>query len=109
MFGSLSPADFETVLDSIDQGSYCKGSLVITQGDLLGDCMYIVESGHLECYKTNSDTPYQFLKEYHSGDFFGELALLYNTPRAASIKAVTDCKLWKLDRETFKHIVRDSA
>jgi len=49
------------------------------------------------------------LKEYHPGEAFGELALLYNAPRAASILAKTDCTLFALDRETFNHIVKDAA
>lgn len=49
------------------------------------------------------------MKEYTQGDFFGELALLYNAPRAATIQAVEDGVLWSLDRETFNHIVKDSA
>jgi cAMP-dependent protein kinase regulator len=43
------------------------------------------------------------------GEAFGELALLYNAPRAATIKAKTDCHLWVLDRNTFNFIVKDAA
>lgn len=43
------------------------------------------------------------------GEAFGELALLYNAPRAASIKAKTDCVLWSLDRECFNVIVKDAT
>lgn len=35
--------------------------------------------------------------------------MLYNAPRAASITAETDCLLYKLDRQTFNHIVKDAA
>ena len=49
------------------------------------------------------------LKIYHPGESFGELSLLYNAPRAASIQAKTDCVLWALDRETFNNIVKDAA
>jgi len=49
------------------------------------------------------------LKKYQAGDAFGELALLYNAPRAATIIADNDCLLWVLDRETFNHIVKDSS
>ena len=40
---------------------------------------------------------------------FGELALLYNTTRAANVLALESCVLWQLDRETFNAIVKDAA
>ena len=49
------------------------------------------------------------LKYYVPGEAFGELALLYNAPRAASIVASEASELWALDRRTFNHIVKDSA
>jgi len=49
------------------------------------------------------------VKECKAGDAFGELALMYNCPRAASVVAHEKCVLWQLDRETFNHIVRDAA
>lgn len=49
------------------------------------------------------------MKEYHPGEGFGELALLYNAPRAATIKAKDEGVVWKLDRDTFNHIVKDAA
>lgn len=49
------------------------------------------------------------MKEYFPGDSFGELALLYNAPRAATIIAKEDGVLWTLDRETFNNIVKEAA
>lgn len=49
------------------------------------------------------------MKNYYPGESFGELSLLYNAPRAATIIAKNDCILWALDRETFNNIVRDAA
>ena len=43
------------------------------------------------------------------GEGFGELALLYNAPRAATIAATEDSIVWRLDRDTFNHIVKDAA
>jgi len=43
------------------------------------------------------------------GDVFGELALLYNAPRAATIKGESDGQLWVLDRGTFNNIVKDAS
>ena len=82
---------------------------VIKEGDQ-GDCLYVVGSGSLVCTKIfpgNTDPTY--LKTYQPGEAFGELALLYNAPRAATITANESCVLWKLDRDTFNHIVKDAS
>ena len=50
------------------------------------------------------------VKKYGEGEFFGELALLYNAPHAASIYAKSDdCVVWALDRETFNNIVKEAS
>jgi cAMP-dependent protein kinase regulator len=69
-----------------------------------------VEEGQLDCFKVfnKGDEP-KHLKTYEPGEAFGELALLYNAPRAATITAKTDALCWELDRATFNHIVKDSA
>ena len=50
-----------------------------------------------------------YLKTYKPGESFGELALLYNAPRAASIKSNNNSVLFALDRECFNHIVKEAA
>jgi len=80
---------------------------IIKQGDD-GDVLYVIEEGSLECYK-NIDGVEKMVKQVGPGDAFGELALLYSCPRAASVKAVEKCVLWELDRETFNHIVKDAS
>jgi len=49
------------------------------------------------------------VKSVMAGDVFGELALLYNCPRAATVVSKDACVCWQLDRETFNHIVKDAA
>jgi cAMP-dependent protein kinase regulator len=109
MFNALEDKEFEIVVDSIAEVKVKPGDQIIKEGDE-GDCMYIVESGTLTCtkhFKGNAEPT--FLKEYHPGEGFGELALLYNAPRAATIKAKTEAVVWRLDRDTFNHIVKDAA
>ena len=86
-----------------------KGDTVIRQGDD-GDNLYVVDSGELDCYKkfSGSDED-KHLKIYKPGEAFGELALLYNAPRAATIIAKSDAITFALDRECFNHIVKDAA
>lgn len=46
---------------------------------------------------------------YDNRGAFGELALLYNMPRAATVKAITNGTLWAMDRQTFRRILLKSA
>jgi cAMP-dependent protein kinase regulator len=62
----------------------------------------------LDCYRRVGQEE-RHLKIYEPGESFGELALLYNAPRAATIICKTDVILFSLDRECFNHIVKDAA
>ena len=107
MFMSLDPKDLKVVIDAMDEKKVQGGEFVIREGEN-GDVLYIVESGELSCSKVLGGQE-TFLKNYSSGDVFGELALLYNAPRAATIKADTESSLWVLDRNTFNNIVKDAS
>mmetsp|Transcript_27327 Transcript_27327/g.20459 ORF Transcript_27327/g.20459 Transcript_27327/m.20459 type:complete len:310 (+) Transcript_27327:68-997(+) len=109
MFQALDESEKDIVVKAMEERRVVPGEFVIKQGEE-GDNLYVVESGILSCEKTfpGNQSP-TFLKKFQPGDSFGELALLYNAPRAASIFADTDAILWSLDRATFTHIVKDAA
>lgn len=70
----------------------------------------MLDKGKLDCFKKfspNADDTY--LKTYVPGEAFGELSLLYNAPRAASIKATEDSVCFGLDRDCFNSIVKESS
>ena len=109
LFNSLEENEMNTVLGAFEEKRFKAGETIISQGDQ-GDVLYFIEEGELDCYKTfKKEEGDVWLKLYNPGEAFGELALLYNAPRAATIKSKTDCILWALDRETFKNIVQDAA
>ena len=107
LFKNLDKEEKNTVINAFEQRNVKPNEVVIKEGDY-GDCLYLIEEGQLDCTKVIKGEK-TFLKKYESGDSFGELALLYNAPRAATIVALTDSILWKLDRECFNVIVKDSA
>lgn len=86
--------DFQRVKDDLVKVSVTKGQEVISQGDSIGDedAMYFLQSGALEA-RVNGKR----VKGYHEfGDYFGELALFFSQPRAASIVSTRDSVLWAL-------------
>jgi len=107
LFAALGESEASIILDAVEEQIFQKGERVIKQGDS-GDFMFVIESGALDCLITK-DGSEVVVKTCEAGDAFGELALLYNAPRAASVQAKDRCVCWKLDRETFNHIVKDAA
>ena len=84
------------------------GELIIKQGDI-GDVFYLLESGSVNVFLEKRGEERKKVHSYGSGDAFGELALMYNAPRAATCIASEDCKLWSLDRNSFRVIVVAAA
>lgn len=66
--------------------------------------------GKFEVYVKDQQSGVEsMIHTYDNRGAFGELALLYNMPRAASIKAITPGTLWAMDRQTFRRILLKSA
>ena len=107
LFRSLSPEQLNEVLDAMFEYKVKSGDYIIRQGDD-GDNFYVVERGLYNIY-VNTDNGNQLVGKCEDSGSFGELALMYNMPRAATIQASVDGTLWALDRQTFRRIVLRSA
>ncbi len=100
VFNHLDKDEKKVVFDAMAEKSFVQGEIIIKQGDE-GDLFYVVHSGQAEVYVND-----KLVKTYTDGESFGELALIYNTPRAATIKAASESiKLWAIDRTTFRTIL----
>merc|ERR1712032_1144161 len=86
---------------------FSAGTTVINEGED-GDYLFVIEKGALDCVKDLNGEK-KVVKTCSPGDVFGELALLYNCPRAATCVAKEAIVAWQLDRESFNHIVKDAA
>jgi cAMP-dependent protein kinase regulator len=94
-----------TVVQALFSKSVPAGTDVIKQGDE-GSLFYILESGSADVFiKKTVDEDAVKVTEYSAGAVFGELALMYGEPRAATVSTTSDCQLWCLDRTTFKNIM----
>lgn len=105
LFSTLDLDQMKIVIDAMESKKFKAGEVIIKQGDD-GDEFFELASGVCECYLDlmNGQAP-RMVKRYDPGDGFGELALMYNCPRAATIKAATDCHLWAMDRMTFRKVL----
>ena len=85
------------------------GQNVITQGEK-GNHFFIVDQGELDVFVQGEDAEVDpvRVKGFKAGESFGELALMYNCPRTATIQAITPAVLWSLDRVSFRMIVLEA-
>lgn len=83
------------------------GDYVVRQGEA-GDCMYIVLSGELEVVRRGQGREF-FLATLGPGNFFGEMSLIDNEPRTASVRSVGQSEVMMLDRQNFLGQVRQDA
>lgn len=99
LFMDLSDSERIKFIGALQSESAEAGTKVIQQGDI-GDYFYIVESGIIDFIVDGNN-----VGSCRAGASFGELALLYDSPRAATCQAQTDVQLWKVDRNTFRHML----
>ena len=88
-----------TIIEEMSLIQVDKNNYIIKQGDI-GNYFYILQSGLAQLLVNNKK-----VRILRSGESFGELALLHDAPRSGSIKAITDCLLWTLERKNFRKIV----
>ncbi|KAF4687618.1 hypothetical protein FOZ60_003636 [Perkinsus olseni] len=107
-FGHLQPSAVDDVIMAMYPKTVPAGSDVIVQGDV-GDACYIVSEGSLEVFVKRDPSESGKggkVMDLGPGSLFGELALLYNAPRAATVSCTTEVKLWGLDSDSFRMMLR---
>ena len=105
LFKQLDKDQVTKVQDAMFSVTKSNGDTIIKQGEP-GDNFYILDNGSVDVHINDENCEFQKLvTSYGPGDSFGELAIMYNAPRAATCKATSDVRLWALDRVSFKMIV----
>jgi len=112
LFGHLDKPSVEDIINAFEETTAPRGIEIIKQGDQ-GDCLYIVSEGEVDVFvaRPGPDGTMPLgrgskVVSLGPGSLFGELALMYSSPRAATVEIASPvCKLWKLDREPFKMLL----
>ncbi|XP_072238263.1 mitochondrial carnitine/acylcarnitine carrier protein isoform X2 [Leuresthes tenuis] len=103
LFKTLEKEQFSEVLDAMFEVLVKPQEHIIDQGDD-GDNFYVIEKGVYDIFVQKGGASV-CVGKYNNKGSFGELALMYNTPRAATIVATQEGSLWGLDRATFHRLI----
>jgi cAMP-dependent protein kinase regulator len=107
LFSHLGDSELSDIVDAFFAVSKKDGDSIIEQG-AEGDNFYIIDSGLCDIYIAKGSGPSNKVHTARAGGSFGELALMYNCPRAATVKASGPVTLWALDRQTFQQTMKAS-
>jgi len=114
LFQDLEDRELEQVLSRTSPREFPAGRVIIQEGDP-GDSLYIMVSGEVEITKQltlvlDKDTPKERVMirlKAEDGVYFGEMSLLENDPRSATVTALSDCRLLELYQKDFLELVRN--
>jgi len=98
-FGALGDNELASIAEAMEPMNISSGSTLWRAGEE-GDTFFVVESGRLELLLPGGQR-----EEFGEGTqfkVFGELAVLFNTPRSATVRATTNARLWRVDRATYR-------
>lgn len=112
LFTNLASTQRKQIYDVMKKKRVKAGEVVIKQGDP-GDEFYVLELGELTVSIERDGTSIEVLRyrpnPNGANPCFGELALMYSKPRAATVTAATDGILWTIDRRSFRQILKTSS
>ncbi|KAL6420249.1 hypothetical protein ACFW04_014861 [Cataglyphis niger] len=103
LFAHLDENERSDIFDAMFPVTFLPGEAIIRQGDE-GDNFYVIDQGEVEIFVNG-----ELATTIGEGGSFGELALIYGTPRAATVRAKTDVKLWGIDRDSYRRILMGST
>ncbi|KAH9556241.1 hypothetical protein CY35_07G016400 [Sphagnum magellanicum] len=104
IFGDLEKELREEIIDAFQDVRVSPGTEVIKQGDV-ADYFYIIDVGEFEILVKKGNEPFLLLRTRGAGESFGDLAMMYDTTRNATVKATSHALLWTVNRITFKSIL----
>lgn len=104
LFSGLSDQQLEALLHGSRSRAYAKGSVVVNEGDP-SHALYIVKSGSLKAYLNDEDGKEIILSTLGSGEYFGELGLMDDAPRSASVAALENSDLLQVPKEAFQQLL----
>jgi CRP-like cAMP-binding protein len=104
LFRQTSPSELDPILEHLQTEDLPAGAVIIQQGDP-GDRFYLIRRGRVQITRRFDDGSEQLLAEEGPGEYFGEMALLSDAPRTATVRALEPVVLWSLDKASFHELL----
>lgn len=107
-FPGIKPSEIEELISNSQVRTYTPGAILCVE-NAVEDHFYMILEGEVEVTKVINNTESRLLKTLGPGDFFGEMAIIHNAPRAATVTAKTDLTTLELDTAGFDRVLRNSS
>src|SRR5688500_2791489 len=107
-FPGTKPREIEELTASSQVRSYLPGEILCHE-DVVEERFYMILEGDVEGTKNINNDEAHLLKTLGAGDFFGEMALIHNSARAATVRAKTPLTTLELDKAGFERVLRNST
>jgi signal transduction histidine kinase len=107
-FPGIKPDEIEALIAHSSIHIYEPGTILCHE-NAVEDRFYMILEGEAEVTKIINNTEVRLLKTLSPGDFFGEMALIHNAPRAATVKVKTALTTLELDKAAFNQVLHNST
>jgi len=104
VFSLLDHDERSTMASLMDCKKFAQNQVLFEVGDV-GDCLYILHSGHVHVYVENTTGEKIVLGEFEPGEVFGEISLLDGGPRTATAIAMEESECFVLTREDLQELI----
>ena len=107
LFASLSDGQVETLAAASTRRAFPKGRMIVAEGEP-SQSLYILLSGRAKVQRSDSEGKEVILAVLTSGEFFGEMSLIDDAPRSASVITIESCDFMAIQKDTFKQMLTQS-
>jgi len=106
-FPGIKPEEIQEIIMNSRVRSYPPETVLCKENEI-EYIFYMILEGDFEVSKVINNSETRLLKSLTAGDFFGEMALIHNAPRAATVKAKTNVTVLELDKDGFNSVLKHS-
>ncbi len=108
MFSELEPSDTCLLTQQTHTRNYPANSILINEGDQT-DSLYVILEGEVKCYCSDENGKEVILNILGPGEYFGELSLVDDEPRSASVMTLKPTKAMIISKQNFKQCLADNS